>query len=221
LGSICFSNSVILPVILSRVFRCLRYSYRYIPVIVSDSVTLTPMVIDMLRSSRVIAQRNTKLFYEIGYDHLPYDGVGITPAECKSMFTLWTISCAPLYLGSDLTKMDAADLALISNRNIIAIDQPGVPAHPVDLPSLRHSTGQQLWAIRYSDGSIVLAIFNLADISATLTVPFDELDAVVDARLNGINPMDVVTSKLLPISNDAIVLQLESHASRLLRFAAK
>jgi alpha-galactosidase len=149
------------------------------------------------------------------------DRDGITPAERQSMFTLWAISCAPLYLGSDLTKMDTADLALISNRSIIAIDQAGVPAHPVDLPSLRPSKSQQLWATRYPDGSVVLAIFNLGEVSATVTVRLDELDAVIDAHLNGNKAVDVVTSELLPILNDTIALQLESHASRLLRFNPK
>jgi alpha-galactosidase len=149
------------------------------------------------------------------------DRDGLTPAERQSMFILWAISCAPLYLGSDLTKMDAADLTLISNRNIIAIDQTGVPAHPVDLPSLRRRKGQQLWATRYPDGSVVLAIFNLGEVSATVTVPLDELDAVIDAHLNGSKAIDVITSESLPVPGDDLALQLEPHASRLLRFAAK
>ena len=59
------------------------------------------------------------------------DKDGITPAERQTMFTLWAISCAPLYLGTDLTHMDPADLTIITNRNLIAINQAGIPArHP-------------------------------------------------------------------------------------------
>lgn len=60
------------------------------------------------------------------------DKDGLTFAGRQSMFTLWAISCAPLYLGSDLTKMNPADLSLITNKEIIAIDQAGLPARPRD-----------------------------------------------------------------------------------------
>jgi alpha-galactosidase len=76
------------------------------------------------------------------------------------MFTLWAISCAPLYLGTDLTHMDPADLTLITNRNLIAINQAGIPTTPLDIQSLRKQI-QQAWITINPDGSAVLSLFNL------------------------------------------------------------
>jgi alpha-galactosidase len=109
------------------------------------------------------------------------DKDGITPAERQSMFILWAISCAPLYLGSDLTHLDPADLALISNRELIAIDQAGVPARPLDIQSFR-TGGKQAWLTQYQDGSAVLALFNLGTNDADLSLSWREVDSLRDTH---------------------------------------
>ena len=111
------------------------------------------------------------------------DKDGITPAERQSMFTLWAISCAPLSLGSDLTKMDPADLALIANRDLIAIDQAGIPARPLDIQHLRGKP-QQAWLTTYPNGSAVLTLFNLANAPASVSVSWSEIDALRDTHLS-------------------------------------
>ena len=147
------------------------------------------------------------------------DRDGITPAERQSMFTLWAISCAPLYLGSDLTHLDPADLALISNRRIIAIDQAGIPASPVDIPSWRSRKGQQLWLTRYPDGSVVLAIFNLNDQPAAIQLSLEELDSLRDTHLAASSIFeDQLDGAPGHPTNGNLEFPLDPHASRLLRF---
>jgi hypothetical protein len=46
-----------------------------------------------------------------------------TPDEQRTLLTLWSIARSPLILGSDLTKLDAATLALITNDEVLAVDQ--------------------------------------------------------------------------------------------------
>jgi hypothetical protein len=144
---------------------------------------------------------------------------GLTPAERQSMFTLWAISCAPLYLGSDLTKMDAADLALISNKELIAIDQAGVPARPLDIQHLRNKP-QQAWMTTYADGSAVLSIFNLAPDSATVKLDWREIDALRNTHFAGPNPPalhDLFSGSDVPAEPGGVSVQLESHASLVFR----
>ena len=50
-------------------------------------------------------------------------GNGLTLAEERSHFGLWVISKAPLILGSDARKLSAAQLALLLNRDVIAVNQ--------------------------------------------------------------------------------------------------
>ena len=67
---------------------------------------------------------------------------GLTADEKQTTATLWSIESAPLLLGTDLTKLDPADLPLITNREVIAVDQAGRPAHPVSQATLAAGLGQ-------------------------------------------------------------------------------
>ena len=154
------------------------------------------------------------------------DKDGLTPEERQTMFTLWVISCAPLYLGSDLTKMDAGDLAVITNRDLIAIDQAGVPARPLDIQHLRNKP-QQAWMTTYPDGSAVLALFNLDANPATIKVNWPEIDALRDthiaAHLTGSQPLtlrELVTGTSSFAQPDGLTVSLAPHASQIYRIAA-
>jgi alpha-galactosidase len=46
-----------------------------------------------------------------------------TPDEQVTLMTLWSIARSPLILGADLTKLDDATLALITNDDVLAVDQ--------------------------------------------------------------------------------------------------
>jgi alpha-galactosidase len=154
------------------------------------------------------------------------DKDGITPAERQSMFTLWAISCAPLYLGSDLTHMDPADLILISNRDLIAIDQAGIPARPLDIQHLRGKP-QQAWLTTYPDGSSVLALFNLGPNSATVKVAWSEIDVLRDTKLvsrfSATEPpslRDLVSGAVVITETGGVAVTLDSHASLVVRLPA-
>jgi Alpha galactosidase A/Alpha galactosidase C-terminal beta sandwich domain len=151
------------------------------------------------------------------------DKDGITPAERQSMFILWTISCAPLYLGSDLTHLDPADLTLISNRELIAVDQAGIPARPLDLQSL-HTGGRQrqAWLTQYPDGSAVLALFNLGKDDADFSLSWREVDALRDTHFaDGAPPVlrDLISGASVASAGDNLKLHIASHNSRIFRIA--
>ncbi len=148
---------------------------------------------------------------------------GLTPDERQSMFILWSISCAPLFLGTDLTHLDPGDLKLIANRELIEVDQRGIPARPLDIQSLRRrgADGQYLreaWMTLYSDGSAVLALFNLGPDTAEIKFDWREVDALRDTHFAAHPPtLTDLISKEQIASSDGIDVTLASHASRVFR----
>jgi alpha-galactosidase len=88
--------------------------------------------------------------------------------EQKTYFTLWSFLAAPLVLGGDLTRMDAATLEILTNDEIIAInqDQRGQQATPV----LRRG-GIEVWVKALRDGEKAAAVFNRTD--APASIPLD------------------------------------------------
>lgn len=146
------------------------------------------------------------------------DKDGITPTERQTMFTFWAISCAPLYLGSDLTRMDPADLAILTNRNLIDINQAGIPATPLDIQQLRKKP-QQAWITLNPDGSAILSLFNLGPDSATIKFDWRELDALRNTHFAQHPPTltDLITNQTVPTPPEELNFTLESHASRVFR----
>jgi hypothetical protein len=49
--------------------------------------------------------------------------VSMTDVEYKSHFSLWSISKAPLIIGSDVTRMSNATLSILTNPEVIAVNQ--------------------------------------------------------------------------------------------------
>jgi hypothetical protein len=78
-----------------------------------------------------------------------------TPDEQVTMLTLWSIARSPLILGADLAKLDAATLALVTNDEVIAVDQAS--AHGRQLFS---RDGLVAWLAEAPDGGRYLALFN-------------------------------------------------------------
>ena len=88
---------------------------------------------------------------------------GITNDERQTVMTFWAAESAPLYSGDDLTKLDSFGLSLLTNTEVIAVDQAARPARPVST-----STSQQVWAAHNPDGSVTVALFNLGSSTATV-----------------------------------------------------
>ena len=131
---------------------------------------------------------------------------GLSPDEKQSTMTLWSIESAPLLLGTDLTKLDPADLPLITNREVIAVDQAGHPAHPVS-----QATPQQVWFAHNPDGSYTVALFNLGPDPATVTANWSDLGFSGGAFVR-----DLWSHGNLGVVSGSFSATLASHASRLL-----
>ncbi|MEC3978460.1 glycoside hydrolase family 27 protein [Amycolatopsis sp. H20-H5] len=56
-------------------------------------------------------------------DMLEVGNGGMTGTEYRTHFGLWAMMSAPLLIGSDLRKVSDADLAVLTNADVIALDQ--------------------------------------------------------------------------------------------------
>jgi hypothetical protein len=131
---------------------------------------------------------------------------GLTKAERQSYATLWAISKSPLYTGDDITRLDDYGLSLLTNREVIAIDQNGgAPARPVT-----PAGDQQVWGAKNPDGSYTVALFNLGDAPASVTAHWASFGFTGNASVRDLwNRRDLGTQK------NAITATLPAHGSRL------
>jgi alpha-galactosidase len=102
------------------------------------------------------------------------NGAGnVTDVEYQSHFSLWAISAAPLIAGNDLRNMSATTKAVLTNKEIIAINQDAMGLQG----ALMKTTGEQsIWAKPLNEnGARAVVLLNEAATPANITVRFDEV----------------------------------------------
>ena len=101
----------------------------------------------------------------------------LTLDEGRTQFTLLAIARSPLILGANLTQLDAQTRSLITNRDVISVNQTARDNHPVDhLPMGMEKVRVWVAAANGRDRSQrFLAVFNLDDGPASLDVSWDKL----------------------------------------------
>ncbi len=82
----------------------------------------------------------------------------LTHDEQRTLMSLWTISRSPLMFGGDLPSNDAFTTSLITNPEVIAVDQ-----HSSNNRQLFRSGGKVAWVADAPNGGKYLAVFNLND----------------------------------------------------------
>ncbi|MRV72631.1 alpha-galactosidase [Duganella sp. FT92W] len=101
---------------------------------------------DMLPLGRLaLGERNTKF----------------TPDEQQTLMSLWSIARSPLIMGGDLRHLDAPTLALLTNPEVLAVNQKSHDNRPH-----RADAGTRIWSARPNGaaaGVYYLALFNTED----------------------------------------------------------
>ncbi|KRA59157.1 alpha-galactosidase [Caulobacter sp. Root655] len=89
-----------------------------------------------------------------------------TPDEQRTMMTLWSIARSPLIMGGDLRKLDPATTALLTNDEVLAVNQRSGGNRP-----LFSRDGLVAWAAEVPRSRArYLALFNTRDVEATVGV---------------------------------------------------
>lgn len=97
----------------------------------------------------------------------------LTHTEVRTLLTLWSIARSPLILGANLTHMDPATERLLTNPEVLAVDQHTIGNHAVQQTghaSNPHANDIAIWTAKEGDDT-VLAVFNRTDREARVNMP--------------------------------------------------
>jgi alpha-galactosidase len=100
-------------------------------------------------------------------DMLEIGNGGMTHDEYITHMSLWCMLAAPLLAGNDLTHMSAETLAILTNREIIAIDQDplGVQGH-----RFSQEGPLEVWIKPLVNHTIAVGLFNRGETAAPISV---------------------------------------------------
>jgi len=96
----------------------------------------------------------------------------LTPNEQYTHISLWALVAAPLIFSGDITRLDDFTLGLLTNDEIIEVDQD-----PLGKPGRRVAKNGDLevWTRELEDGSRAVGLFNRGEGLATVTASWAEI----------------------------------------------
>lgn len=105
-------------------------------------------------------------------DMLEIGNGGMNDDEYRTQMSLWSILAAPLLAGNDLRGMSPVILEILTNREVIAVnqDKAGKQGRRV-----AQSGEQEVWARPLADGGHAIGMFNRSAAPATVSVKSGEL----------------------------------------------
>ncbi len=98
----------------------------------------------------------------------------LTHNECYTHMSMWSMCAAPLMIGCDLASIDDFTLSLLTNDEVLAIDQDELGAAAACVLEDK-AKDTEVWARPLADGTMAFALVNADDLEQVVTVPFAKL----------------------------------------------
>ncbi len=142
-------------------------------------------------------------------DMLEVGNGGMTQDEYRQHMTLWVILAAPLLAGNDLSKMTPDTLAMLTNKEVLAVDQD-----PLGKQGDRAwaEGSSEVWTKPLSGGATAIGIFNRAGGEATITVSLKSIGVSDHARLR-----DLWQGKAVDAKDGKYTVTVPKHGAVLLK----
>jgi alpha-galactosidase len=135
----------------------------------------------------------------------------VIPDESRMQLNLWSVLAAPLMLGNDVRIMTREAVALLSNREVIAVNQDRLGRQG---RRVAQSADTQVWAKPLADGSVAVAFFNTGTRTTSVAVTWEQLG------INGPHlARDLWWRENLGIANNSYRVVLTGGTSMLLKFS--
>ena len=105
-------------------------------------------------------------------DMLEVGNGGMNLTEYRAHFSMWCLLASPLMAGNDIRSMSADIHDILTNKEVIAIDQDplGREGHRV-----KRADGLEVWAKQLADGGRAVALLNRTGAEANITVSWTDI----------------------------------------------
>ncbi len=142
-------------------------------------------------------------------DMLEIGNGGMTDTEYRTHMSLWSMLAAPLLAGNDLRTATPAVLEILTNPEVIAIDQDQLGKAAT---RISENGKQEIWARKLAGGAKAIALFNRDAAAAKVTVKW------ADVGVNGAPKVrDLWARKGVPVSGATYEAEVPGHGVVLLK----
>ena len=150
----------------------------------------------------------------------------MTTEEYKTHFSLWCMLAAPLMAGNDLQNMSPENKTILTNKEIIALDQDSLGRQGT---CYRDNGDYQIWVKVLAGNEKAVCLLNKSDEKKTVLVDFALLSQISAGRRSGTTPLkledyrvrDLWDHKDLILKEPSMYIELIPHSVKVFRFIKK
>lgn len=159
-------------------------------------------------------------------DMLEVGNGGMTTEEYKTHFSLWCMLAAPLLAGNDLQNMSADTKTILTNKEIIALDQDALGKQAT---CWRDNGDYQIWLKKLGNNEKAVCLLNSSDEKKSVLVDFALLAQARNDWDENEKPMslsnytvrDLWEHKDLVLKETSMYIDLLPHTVKVFRFNKK
>jgi alpha-galactosidase len=142
-------------------------------------------------------------------DMLEVGNGGMSHDEYVTHMSLWALLAAPLLAGNDLSKMTPETLSILTNKEVVAIDQDvkGTQGRRV-----AQEGPLEVWAKPLADGSVAVGLFNRGESTNPITLNFKDIGVRGSAKVR-----DLWQHKDLGSFSDSYTEEVPRHGALLIK----
>lgn len=142
-------------------------------------------------------------------DMLEVGNGGMNHDEYVTHMSLWVLLAAPLLAGNDLSKMSQETLDILTNKEVVAVDQD---AKGVQGRRVAQEGPLEVWAKPLADGSVAVGLFNRGESTNPISVKFADLGI-----RSTVHVRDLWQHKDLGAFNESYTVEVPKHGAVLVR----
>jgi alpha-galactosidase len=113
-------------------------------------------------------------------DMLEIGNGGMTDTEYRTHMSLWSLLAAPLLAGNDLRHVSPAILDILTNKEVIAIDQDSLGKQATRVAK---DGDLEVWARPLTGGAYAVALFNRGNATSKVTARWSDIGFSGNARV--------------------------------------
>lgn len=135
---------------------------------------------------------------------------GCTDTEYKTHFALWSIMNSPLMIGCDVRKMSEAAKEILTNKDIIAINQDIECRGPYCIRQWNNPENVFSLIKPLSGGDYAVGMFNFSDKKSEMSLQFYDI-GLPAASGRGLELYDCYSHSVIGTFSERYAAQIESH----------
>jgi alpha-galactosidase len=144
---------------------------------------------------------------------------GCTDTQYKTHFALWCMMNSPLMIGCDIRAMNDATRAILTNKDMIAINQDGEGRQPYTI-MLDSSRETRAYVKPLNNGDYAIGLFNLSDETRNLSLQLWDL-GLPSAAGYGFELYDVWAHAEAGLAREHLTMPIEACDCRVYRARLK